>query len=84
MPFMELFYIGECDGETARYWHIRQLAYTASVNGETATLVVACQKLVYIDTIWDGDPGNNVFVRELAHMYIGEWNDVNAYNLLRV
>ena len=45
---------------------------------------MTCQKLVYIDTIWDGDPGNNVFVRELAHMYIGEWNDVNAYNLLRV
>ena len=42
------------------------------MNEETATLVMACQKLVYIDTIWDGDTGNNVIVRELARMYIGE------------
>ena len=84
MPFMELVYICECDCETARYGHIRQLAYTAAVNEETATLVMTCQKLVYIDTIWDGDTGNNVFVRELARMYIGEWNDDNGYNLLRV
>ena len=84
MPFMELVYFGECDGETTRYWHIRQLTYTAAVNEETATLVMTCQKLVYIDTIWDGDTGNNLFVRELARMYIGEWNDEYAYNLLGV
>ena len=83
MPFMELVYIGECDGETARYWHIRQLTYIAAVNEVTATLVMACQKLVYIGTIWDGDTGSNVFVRELARMYIGEWDDDNAYSLLR-
>ena len=63
----------------------RQLGIDTSDNLPTLhQCMVTCQKLVYIDTIWGGDPGNNVFVRELAHLCIGEWNDVTAYNLLRV
>jgi len=81
MPFMELVYIGECDAETASTDTSDNIA---PVVGETATLVMTCQKLLYIDAIWDGDTGNNVTGKELAHMLIGEWNDDNAYSLLRV